>query len=49
MSTLETETYVNIYMDQVADFGITRLNIVGSRSRLVGTFGYMPPELIFFF
>ncbi|KAJ0694668.1 putative protein kinase RLK-Pelle-LysM family [Helianthus annuus] len=28
----------------VADFGLTRLTEVGSRSRLVGTFGYMSPE-----
>jgi len=33
---------------QVADFGLTKLTEVGSSSlptgRLVGTFGYMPPE-----
>lgn len=32
---------------QVADFGLTKLTEVGSGSlptRLVGTFGYMPPE-----
>lgn len=32
---------------QVADFGLTKLTEVGSTSlptRLVGTFGYMPPE-----
>ncbi|KAI3828053.1 hypothetical protein L1987_02147 [Smallanthus sonchifolius] len=29
---------------KVADFGLTRLTEVGSRSRLVGTFGYMPLE-----
>lgn len=32
---------------QVADFGLTKLTEVGSASlptRLVGTFGYMPPE-----
>ncbi|KAK9050877.1 hypothetical protein SSX86_030152 [Deinandra increscens subsp. villosa] len=39
----------NILIDKnfngkVADFGLTRLTNVGSRSRLVGTFGYMPPE-----
>ncbi|KAM0011248.1 putative protein kinase RLK-Pelle-LysM family [Helianthus debilis subsp. tardiflorus] len=41
----------NILIDEnfhgkIADFGITRLDVVGSRSRLVGTFGYMPPEYI---
>ncbi|KAK1418174.1 hypothetical protein QVD17_27314 [Tagetes erecta] len=42
----------NILIDKnfhgkVADFGITRLTrVVGSKSRLVGTFGYMPPEYI---
>ncbi|KAJ0452711.1 putative protein kinase RLK-Pelle-LysM family [Helianthus annuus] len=39
----------NILIDRnfngkVADFGLTRLTEVGSRSRLVGTFGYMSPE-----
>ncbi|KAK9074068.1 hypothetical protein SSX86_006665 [Deinandra increscens subsp. villosa] len=39
----------NILIDKnfngkVADFGLTRLTNVGSRSRLAGTFGYMPPE-----
>ncbi|KAL8239388.1 hypothetical protein R6Q59_015955 [Mikania micrantha] len=39
----------NILIDKnfngkVADFGLTRLTEVGSRSRVVGTFGYMPPE-----
>ncbi|KAI3703994.1 hypothetical protein L1987_74195 [Smallanthus sonchifolius] len=39
----------NILVDKnfngkVVDFGLTRLTEVGSRSRLVGTFGYMPLE-----
>ncbi|KAD6454270.1 hypothetical protein E3N88_08976 [Mikania micrantha] len=39
----------NILIDKnfngkVADFGLTRLTEVGSRSRVLGTFGYMPPE-----
>ncbi|MFS7967205.1 putative protein kinase RLK-Pelle-LysM family [Helianthus anomalus] len=39
----------NILIDEnfhgkVTDFGLTRMNAVGSRSRLAGTFGYMPPE-----
>ncbi|KAI3703998.1 hypothetical protein L1987_74199 [Smallanthus sonchifolius] len=41
----------NILIDKnfhgkVADFGVTRLTDVGSRSRLGGTFGYMPPEYV---
>lgn len=35
------------YFVQVADFGLTKLTEVGNSSlptRLVGTFGYMPPE-----
>ncbi|KAI7732262.1 hypothetical protein M8C21_028419, partial [Ambrosia artemisiifolia] len=32
------------FRGKVADFGLTRLTEVGSRSRLVGTFGYMSPE-----
>lgn len=36
-----------LFVIQVADFGLTKLMEVGSASiqtRLVGTFGYMPPE-----
>ncbi|KAM0039655.1 putative protein kinase RLK-Pelle-LysM family [Helianthus debilis subsp. tardiflorus] len=41
----------NILIDKnfhgkVADFGLTRLTDVGSRSRLRGTFGYMSPEYV---
>ena len=35
------------FLPQVADFGLTKLTEYGSSSlhtRLVGTFGYMPPE-----
>ncbi|KAI7732261.1 hypothetical protein M8C21_028418 [Ambrosia artemisiifolia] len=32
------------FRGKVADFGLTRLTEVGSRSRIVGTFGYMSPE-----
>lgn len=35
------------FRSQVADFGLTKLTEYGSSSlqtRLVGTFGYMPPE-----
>ncbi|XP_016560164.1 lysM domain receptor-like kinase 3 isoform X2 [Capsicum annuum] len=47
----------NILIDKdfrakVADFGLTKLTEVGSTSfhtRLVGTFGYMPPDLRMFF
>lgn len=37
----------NLLILQVADFGLTKLAEVGNASvptRLVGTFGYMPPE-----
>lgn len=37
---------------QVADFGLTKLIEVGNstlHTRLVGTFGYMPPEYVLFF
>ncbi|KAL8239386.1 hypothetical protein R6Q59_015953 [Mikania micrantha] len=41
----------NILIDKnlhgkVADFGLTRLTKVGSKSHLMGTFGYMPPEYV---
>ncbi|KAI3828061.1 hypothetical protein L1987_02156 [Smallanthus sonchifolius] len=41
----------NILIDKnfhgkVADFGLTRLTKVGSKSHLAGTFGYMPPEYL---
>lgn len=38
---------LNVSSLQVADFGLTKLTEVGNHSaptRLVGTFGYMPPE-----
>lgn len=41
-----------LFILQVADFGLTKLTEVGGSSiptRLVGTFGYMPPEYDEFF
>lgn len=40
-----------MYTFQVADFGLTKLTEVGGTSmptgtRVVGTFGYMPPEYV---
>lgn len=38
---------LKLFVVQVADFGLTKLTEVGGSSlptRLVGTFGYMPPE-----
>ncbi|KAJ0776325.1 putative protein kinase RLK-Pelle-LysM family [Helianthus annuus] len=31
---------------EVADFGLTRLTKLGSKSHVAGTFGYMPPEYV---
>ncbi|KAK9074063.1 hypothetical protein SSX86_006660 [Deinandra increscens subsp. villosa] len=40
------ESKLPLIQQGVADFGLTRLTVVGSRSRLAGTFGYMPPEYV---
>ncbi|KAJ0614103.1 putative protein kinase RLK-Pelle-LysM family [Helianthus annuus] len=34
------------FQGKVADFGLTRLTKLGSKSHVAGTFGYMPPEYV---